>query len=88
MWDYNITVKELENLLNGRTLKAGHYTIETLFIKMASGLPWFAIIDIFGAEKVKKLLTEDTIKRIWPESVQKKYRYVRKRLHEALPDSE
>jgi hypothetical protein len=87
MWDYDISVQEMESLISGNTPKAGHYTRETLFIKMASGLPWFTLLDIFGAEKIKELLTDDVIKRIWPESIQKKYRYVRKRLHEALPDS-
>lgn len=88
MWDYNITVEEIESLLNGKTERAGHYTLEALFIKMASALPWFTILDIFGAEKVKKMLTEDVIRRIWPVSVRNKYIYVRKRLQEALPDSE
>jgi hypothetical protein len=88
MWDYNITVDEIESLLNGTTEKAGHYTLEALFIKMASALPWFTILEIFGAEKVKKMLTDDVIRKIWPESVRNKYRYVSKRLQEALPDSE
>lgn len=87
MWDYNISEQEIENLISGKNINAGHYTLETLFIKMASGLPWFTIVDIFGPEKIKELLTDDVIRRIWPKSVQKRYMYVRKRLHEALPDS-
>ncbi len=87
MWDYDITVKEMQMLLNGKTLKAGHYTYESLFIKMVSGLPWFSIVAIFGPEKIKELLTEDVIRKIWPKSVQEKYTYVRKRLQEALPDT-
>lgn len=88
MWDYNIPFEEVELLINGKIERAGHYTLETLFIKMVSALPWFTILDIFGAGKVKKLLTDDVVRRIWPESVQKKYMYVRKRLQEALPDTE
>lgn len=88
MWDYNIPIEEIEMLVYGKVREAGHYTLETLFIKMASALPWFTILDLFGAEKIKELLTDDVIRRIWPESVQKKYRYVRERLQEALPDTE
>lgn len=87
MWDYNISVEEMEMLIKGKVSEAGHYTIDNLFIKMASGLPWFTIIDIFGVERVKELLTEDVVKRIWPESIQKKYSYVRTRLQEALPSA-
>lgn len=88
MWDYNITVDELEMLINGNAERAGHYTAATLFIKMASGLPWFTILEIFGAEKVKELMTDEVMEKIWPEKVQQKYRYVRKRLQEVLQDTE
>jgi len=74
-------------LIDGKTLRAGHYTFESLFIKMVSGLPWFTIVDIVGPEKLKELLTDDVIRKIWPKSVQEKYNYVRKRLQEALPDT-
>jgi len=87
MWDYDITVKEMRMLIDGKTLRAGHYTFESLFIKMVSGLPWFTIVDIVGPEKLKELLTDDVIRKIWPKSVQEKYNYVRKRLQEALPDT-
>jgi len=87
MWDYNITFKQMGMLIDGKAERAGHYTFETLFIKMVSGLPWFSIVDIFGPEKLKELLTDDVIGRIWPKSVREKYYYVRKRLQEALPDT-
>ena len=87
MWDYNISVKDMEMLIDGKIQKAGHYTYESLFIKMISGLPWFSVVAIFGPVKIKELLTEDVIRKIWPKSVQEKYYYVRKRLQEALPDT-
>jgi hypothetical protein len=87
MWDYNISVKDMEMLIEGKIQKAGHYTYESLFIKMVSGLPWFSVVTIFGPEKIKELLTDEVIRKIWPKSVQEKYDYVRKRLQEALPDT-
>ena len=87
MWDYNITLEQIGMLIDGKAERAGHYTLETLFIKMVSGLPWFSIVDIFGPEKLKELLTDDVIGKIWPKSVREKYYYVRKRLQEALPDT-
>ncbi len=87
MWDYNISVKDMEMLIDGKIQKAGHYTYESLFIKMISGLPWFSVVAVFGPEKIKELLTDEVIRKIWPKSVQEKYVYVRKRLQEALPDT-
>lgn len=86
MWDYTVSVTDIETLLEGKTDKAGHYTREKLFAKILTGLPWFTVIGLIPAEKVKKMLTDEVIRSLWPKSVQKQYTYVRKRLQEALPD--
>ena len=87
MWDYSISTGEMEELLDGKIDKAGHYTREKLFAKMLTGLPWFTIIRILPVENVKDMLTDEVIGVLWPKSVQKKYEYVKKRLQEALPNS-
>jgi len=87
MWDYSISPGEMEELLDGKIVKAGHYTREKLFAKMLTGLPWYTIIQILPVENVKELLTKEVVAVLWPKSVQKQYEYVRKRLQEALPDS-
>jgi len=87
MWDYSISSNDMEKLLDGKIDKAGHYTREKLFVKMLTGLPWYTIIQLLPAENVKELLTDEVIAALWPKSVQKQYKYVRKRLQEALPDS-
>jgi hypothetical protein len=88
MWDYPISVSDMEKLLDGKIDRAGHYTRETLFAKMLIGLPWFTIIKLLPVEKIRDMLTDDVIKSLWPKSVQTQYRYVKNRLQEALPDSE
>ena len=85
MWDYSISVSDMEKLLNGKIEKAGHYTREKLFAKILTGLPWFTVIQLIPAVNIKELLTDDIIGVLWPKSVQKQYEYVRKRLQEALP---
>lgn len=87
MWDNSISTDEMEELLDGKIEKAGHYTRDQLFARMLSGLPWFKIIRLVPVEKVRTLLTDNVIGKLWPESVRKKYEYVRKRLQEALPDT-
>jgi len=87
MWDYSISADEMDDLLNGKIDKAGHYTREKLFAKMLSGLSWYTIIQILPVGIVKEMLTDEVIGILWPKSVQKQYEYVRKRLQEALPDA-
>ena len=87
MWDYTVSAGDMEELLNGKINKAGHYTREKLFTKMLNGLPWFTIIRLLPVEDVKEMLTDEVIRTLWPKSVQKQYEYVRKRLQEALPDA-
>jgi len=87
MWDYNISVSDMDKLLNGKINKAGHYTRKKLFTKMLTGLPWFTIIQLMPVENIKELLTEEVIGTLWPKSLRKHYWYVRKRLQETLPDS-
>jgi len=87
MWDYRISADDVAELLDGKIDKAGHYTREKLFVKMLSGLPWFTIIQLLPVENVKEMLTDEVIAALWPKSVQKQYKYVRKRLQEALPNS-
>ncbi len=87
MWDYSISPAELDGLLDGRIKEAGHLSREQLFTRMLTGLPWFTVIQLVPVEKVKEMMTEKVIASLWPESVRKKYKYVRKRLQEALPDA-
>jgi hypothetical protein len=87
MWDYSVSVSDIEEMFDGKTDKAGHYTREELFAKILTGLPWFTIISLFPVDKVKEMLTDKVLQALWPKSVQKQYEYVRKRLQEALPDS-
>ena len=85
MWDYSISAGEMQDLLDGKIEKAGHYTYENLFAKMIKGLPWYTVLQLIPAEKVKELLTDEVINTLWPESVKTQYKYVRKRLQETLP---
>jgi hypothetical protein len=87
MWDYSVSASDMEELLEGKIDKAGHYTREKLFAKILTGLPWYTIIQLLPVKNVKEMLTDEVIGALWPKSVQKQYEYIRKRLQEALPDT-
>ncbi len=85
MWDYNISPDEVDKLVNGETEFAGHYDINSLFLKMLNSLSWYQIIEIIHIEKIKILLTDRIIKKIRIQSIQNNYARLKKLLrNEAL----
>ena len=87
MWDSSLSISDIEEMMDGKTDRVGHYTREKIFTKILTGLPWFTIISLYPVDKVKEMLTHEVISALWPKSVQKQYEYVKKRLQEALPDT-
>ena len=84
MWDYRISPEEVDAVLKGKAEKAGHYNREVIFIKLLESYSWFIILQLFSPLEIKKLLTDDVIKRLCFKSLQIKYGYVRKRLQQIL----
>ncbi len=53
---------------------------ETLLLKALNTLSWFELIDLTGAEKLVKLLSDDTIKKLFPGSRREYYTNARRLL--------
>ncbi|MBN2663710.1 MAG: hypothetical protein JXR68_08685 [Bacteroidales bacterium] len=77
MWDYNIPKEDVEKLLNGEIERAGHYDINGFALKVFNNLDWYSILKIFTIEQVIELLTDDFIKKIRFQKLQKKYETLR-----------
>ena len=43
-WDYKISPDDIESVLKGKKASAGHFSRETLFIRMLETYPWFTIV--------------------------------------------
>ncbi len=80
MWDYNISPEEVDKLIKGETEFAGHYDINSLFIKILNNLTWYEIIEIINIDKIKILLTDEIINKIRVKSIQKNYAKLKKLL--------
>ena len=85
LWDYNISIEELDDVLTGKKTRAGHYTLEMLFQKMIETYSWFTIIQLFTPNDIQFLLTNQTISKLRSPSLRKKYEFVQKRLHQIIP---
>jgi len=84
MWDYNISTDELDDLLNGKIERAGHYTREMIFQKVIESYPWFMVLYLYDPNDILEYLTSDTIKQLRSKSLRLKYEFIRRRLQEVI----
>lgn len=84
VWDYDIPVWEVEAVLSGKKLKAGHYTRETIFLKLIETYSWFTLLGLFSAGEIKNMLTPELIAKVRSTDLQKKYEFARKRLQQLV----
>ncbi|HEY9125383.1 MAG TPA: hypothetical protein VIO15_13660 [Bacteroidales bacterium] len=80
MWDYNISPQEIDAVLSGNSVKAGHYTKQTIFIKLLENLPWFTLVRLFSVTELKQMLTDEVIDKLRFKSLRGQYKYVQQRL--------
>lgn len=81
-WDYSISPEDIEAVLKGEKVHAGHFTQEKLFIRMLETYPWFTIIQLFTVDEIQRLLTSRIVRRFRSPSLRKKYEFVRQRLQQ------
>lgn len=85
LWDYDIPPNEIEAVLKGEKIRAGHYTKEMLFQKIVETYPWFTIIQLFTTNEIQVLLTSHTISKLRTPALRKNYEFVKKRLQQVIP---
>ena len=68
IWDYDINIAEMIELIDGKCDQAGPFDREQLFIRSLERLPWNRISGLWGSETADKMLSKDTICRVWNKS--------------------
>ena len=72
-WDYDFSEQELQDLLGGKILRAGHLDRTGLYSRLLSSLSWYAILDLVGNDHLDDLLSDAVIGRIHSNDLKKKY---------------
>jgi len=72
-WEYNFTEEELTELLSGKRKKVGHLEKEDLYARIITMTKWYEALDIIGKDKLEVILSEKVLKKIYPESLKKKF---------------
>jgi len=85
MWDYNIVPEDVDAVLRGKKVNAGHYDKQTIFVKLLESYSWFTIVQLFTPSELRQLLSDDVVKKLRFKSLQTKYEFVQKRLQQIIP---
>ena len=72
-WDYEFSEEELQDLLHGKILRAGHLDITGLYSRLLSSLNWYAILELVGNDHLDQLLSDSVIGRLHSNDLKKKY---------------
>lgn len=89
VWDYRYDADDVVAVLRGRRERIGHLDKPALFVRMLQTLPWQRIVAALSIGEVRRLLTPETIARLWPPSTRERYERIRLLLRgDAVPPAE
>ena len=77
VWDYRYRPEDVADVLCGRRERVGHLDRPALFVRMLKTMPWQRIVGALTLDEVEKLLTPETIARLWPPSLRERYARIR-----------
>ena len=78
VWDYHIVPYELYEVAIGQKEHVGWFTQERALIRILERLSWYDLVNLFGIDKLTKLLTKEIISQIRFKTLQEKYEFARK----------
>ncbi|MCZ8238919.1 MAG: hypothetical protein O9346_15305 [Leptospiraceae bacterium] len=88
-WDYTTPPEKLLDLTEGKIEEAGAFDRTGWFVRCLQSLPWHILVPLWGGiERVKLLLTPETIRRVWPPARRETFERIRKILSgEPVPNA-
>ncbi len=81
VWDYNISSKELFEILLGRKTTFT-FSQAKLLARLLVSVEWYGLINIFGAKRLKALITDEVLDYVWSADAKKRLLFAREMLNE------
>jgi len=85
VWDYKIPAGEIDSVLKGHKMKAGHFTRSSIFLRLIESFPWFTVLSVLTPEEIRELLTREVVRKIRSPHLRSKYEFIRQRLQVIIP---
>ena len=83
-WDIKIDKTLLYDLLHGNINKIGSMDRINLYTRLLTSYNWYLLLKIIPRKDIMIALSDDVIKRIFPQDLKKQYLYARKLLSETI----
>jgi hypothetical protein len=79
-WDYNTDKLPLDKAVRGELGAMDEYEFNLIFNRMLERLSWYELLDIVGADSMKRFLTKKRILGLRFAELREKYEFIRKTL--------
>ena len=80
VWDYDISEAELAEIFLGKT-STFSLNREKLCARLLISTSWYRMLDHFGVQGVKEMLTDEVIRHIWIKDLREKFLYAKAALY-------
>lgn len=80
MWDYSIDENTLWDIFEGK-IATFSLNKSKLCSRLLLSTSWYRLLDCFGINGLKEILTDEVINSFWIKDVREKFLYVKKTLH-------
>ncbi|OQX79168.1 MAG: hypothetical protein B6D56_07705 [Candidatus Omnitrophica bacterium 4484_70.1] len=81
VWDYEISLEELIQILEGRK-KSFSLNREKILARLLLSVNWYKLLEIFDPQVLKEILNDEVLKYIHIESLRQDFIYAREALSE------
>lgn len=76
-WDYNFEEEDLQKVLAGEILRAGHLDKAGLFARILTSAKWYEVLHTIGINNLQEALSESVLVKIKSEDLKRKLRIAR-----------
>lgn len=76
-WDYNFEEDDLQKVLAGEIIKAGHLDRASLFARILTSARWYEVLHTIGINNLQEALSESVLRKIKSEDLKNKLRIAR-----------
>ncbi|WP_161595891.1 hypothetical protein [Deferribacter desulfuricans] len=88
IWDYNISPKNLLDVIFKKKISYQHFTYEKLVLRALERLSYYDLLFLFGVDGLKEILSDKYLKQLRDKELRGKYERLRKILSgEPIPFS-
>ena len=82
VWDYDSEPEEILNVIEGKQAMVAGLDADDLFVRALKEAAWHIIVELFGIDNVRRLLSTENIGRLWPPALRERYERVQKLLRQ------